>query len=167
MALSGNPRPIYHISTTEYLPHSKRAQPLSWGGALARVRWRAGWCVGCIGASTVACGVVCRLHWREGKEGAHRPCWITSASRCSFFIAYTREQCHSSLLFVLLTGILYTNENAGGGMTEGPRRGTRSRIFSSIEFCVMSRKTFTGFVCPSLCARSCACRSICGFQSES
>ena len=45
MALSGKPRSIYHISTTEYLPHSKRAQLLSWGGALARVRWRAGWCV--------------------------------------------------------------------------------------------------------------------------
>mmetsp|Transcript_20882 Transcript_20882/g.68982 ORF Transcript_20882/g.68982 Transcript_20882/m.68982 type:complete len:510 (+) Transcript_20882:106-1635(+) len=43
----------------------------------------------------------------------------------------------------------------------------RSRIFSSTDAFVTKRKTRTGLVWPSRCARSVACRSICGFQSGS
>uniref|UniRef100_A0A2M3ZVK3 Putative secreted peptide n=1 Tax=Anopheles braziliensis TaxID=58242 RepID=A0A2M3ZVK3_9DIPT len=43
----------------------------------------------------------------------------------------------------------------------------RSTIFSSTVFSVIKRNTRTCFFCPIRCARSIACRSICGFQSES
>mmetsp|Transcript_2524 Transcript_2524/g.7433 ORF Transcript_2524/g.7433 Transcript_2524/m.7433 type:complete len:218 (+) Transcript_2524:1244-1897(+) len=46
-------------------------------------------------------------------------------------------------------------------------RSARSTIFSSTVPSVMKRNTRTCFFCPMRCARSCACRSICGFQSLS
>lgn len=39
----------------------------------------------------------------------------------------------------------------------------RCMIFVSIVCALTSRKMSTGFVCPILCALSCACASICGF----
>ena len=42
-----------------------------------------------------------------------------------------------------------------------------ARIFSSIGEIVMRRSTRTSTVWPMRCARAIACRSICGFQSES
>ena len=42
-----------------------------------------------------------------------------------------------------------------------------ARIFSSMGVAVTSRSTRTSCFCPMRCARAIACRSICGFQSES
>jgi len=42
-----------------------------------------------------------------------------------------------------------------------------AKIRSSTELTVISLRTLTSFFCPILCARSWACRSWCGFQSES
>ena len=42
-----------------------------------------------------------------------------------------------------------------------------ARIFSSMGVAVTRRSTRTSCFCPMRCARAIACRSICGFQSES
>mmetsp|Transcript_9560 Transcript_9560/g.24432 ORF Transcript_9560/g.24432 Transcript_9560/m.24432 type:complete len:275 (+) Transcript_9560:1666-2490(+) len=42
-----------------------------------------------------------------------------------------------------------------------------SMTFSSMEFSMHKRNTCTSFFCPMRCARSMACKSICGFQSLS
>ena len=42
-----------------------------------------------------------------------------------------------------------------------------SITFTSTEFSTQKRNTDTSLVCPMRCARSIACRSTCGFQSES
>ena len=71
----------------------------------------------------VAATTTCRL--AQSMRSAPERLSASSRSNALFFSSarpvQTRAHCHSLLLFVILIGMLHTNENEGGIMAEGPR----------------------------------------------
>ena len=73
------------------------------------------------------------------------PCWAMLL-RCvavTLTCGYTRARCHSSPLFVPLIGIPHTKQNAGGRMTEGPRRSpSRGELTGPIGLSTCRRQLY-------------------------
>ena len=61
------------------------------------------------------------------------------------------QRCHTPLCITIFSSLRFLE--------------ARSTTFSSIVLAHTSLYIITGFVCPILCARSCACKSHCGFYN--